>query len=101
MHIPFAATFPPYEGVAFFSMLHSGVEVTKSSVWHLSWVHLADHLQVDSMLDAVAPWVWDGAHIEQLNDWLAVTRLHSMQQRRRAEERRVGKECVSQCRSRW
>src|SRR3546814_4605552 len=76
MHIPCAATFPPDEVVAFFNMLHSRVEVTKSSVWHLSVVHLADHLQVDSMLDTVAPWVWNRSHIEHLNDWLAVTRLH-------------------------
>src|SRR3546814_15513258 len=54
--------------------------------------HLADHL-IRAALDVV---------IEYDADLLAREKVHKAgQMAKRSEERRVGKECVSTCRSRW
>src|SRR3546814_15636617 len=65
---------------------------------------LTENVQREAMhpadqFEAFAALVAEGRPIEDIAADFSVTPL--VVQRRRSEERRVGKECVSTCRSRW
>jgi hypothetical protein len=84
IYLPFASSFLQDEVLEFFSLVNDGHKFKKESAWKLSWVQLADHLQMSDVLDAAAKWVRAPECIGMLLDWLPVTKLHSMQQRRPA-----------------
>lgn len=88
--LPLDSTFPMDEVVEFFNLVESGNfkdtlhNNDRSSLsWKLSWVNLADRLQMDKVADRCAWWVWDGMdRIYPFVDWVRTTRLKSMEVRR-------------------
>lgn len=82
IYLPFASSFSQEEVLEFFTLVDNGYEFAESSKWKLSWVQLADHLQMSEALDKAAKWVWNADRIGMLLEWLPLTKLRSMQQRR-------------------
>jgi hypothetical protein len=80
LHLPFAASLPRHEVVEFFQMIHNRKPFPKA--WKYTWVQLADHLQMDAWLAEIGRWLWRGIACEQFADWVASSRLQSMQARK-------------------
>lgn len=80
LHMPLATSFDRDDVVQFFQLAHK--RQAPPAAWRLSWVHLADHLQMEEWLGPMATWLWNNVLFEQFADWVVATRLQSMQQRK-------------------
>src|SRR3546814_332641 len=72
----------------------AGLRIADTMLWFAAW-----HLSLrdgDAVRSAIVP-------VPELDDWIAAMpdRHAEAARAQRSEERRVGKECVSTCRSRW
>jgi hypothetical protein len=56
MYLPFASSLPQGEVLEFFAMTDNG-HLTRETAWKVSWVQLADYLQMADVLDEAAKWV--------------------------------------------
>src|SRR3546814_14751772 len=80
-----------------------------AGVWGLEEEFLDEHPRIEALLDHIAKHLAKPAQCKAVGDAVRIATLDRKQHGgrilladgRRSEERRVGKECVSTCRSRW